>query len=58
MVSNENASQVVAGPQVSAILKNGTLRMVGRNDFGQVGDMANMTYYLYQDVNMTGSSSI
>lgn len=58
MVSNENASQVVAGPQVSAILKNGTLRMVGRNDFGQVGDMANMTYYLYQDVNMTNVKQV
>ena len=53
MISNENASQVVAGPQVSAILKNGTLRMAGRNDFGQVGDIANTAYYLYQDVNVT-----
>ncbi|WP_081832036.1 Ig-like domain-containing protein [Prevotella sp. P6B1] len=53
VVSNENASQVVAGPQVSAILKDGTLRMAGRNDFGQVGDRTNMAYYLYQDVNLT-----
>lgn len=53
VVSNANASQVVAGPQVSAILKDGTLRMAGRNDFGQVGDRTNMAYYLYQDVNMT-----
>lgn len=53
MVSDESASLVVAGSQTSAILKNGTLKMAGRNDFGQVGDLANTAYSEYQNVALT-----
>ena len=53
LVSNENASQVVAGSQTSAILKNGTLKMAGRNDFGQVGNIGNTAYSKYQNVALT-----
>lgn len=49
IVSDESASQVVAGSQTSAILENGLLRMAGRNDFGQVGDISSSAYSEYQD---------
>lgn len=58
MVSNENASQVVAGSQTSSIIKDGTIKMVGRNDFGQVGNIANMTYSKYQDVELTNVKQV
>ena len=42
--------QVSAGPQTSAVLKNGALWMAGRNDFGQVGNISSMAYSNYQSV--------
>lgn len=48
LITGVEASQVVAGGQTSAILKDGTLKMAGRNDFGQVGDITLMAYSDFQ----------
>ena len=49
-VSGVEGLQVAAGPQTSAVLKNGALWMAGRNDFGQVGNISSMAYSDYQSV--------
>jgi len=48
LISSVKGDIVSAGGQASAILKSGSLWMAGRNDFGQVGDIENMSYNQFQ----------
>ena len=57
-VSGENASFAVAGGQNSAILKDGTIRMAGRNDYGQVGRTTQMAYSRFQDATLSDIKQI
>lgn len=43
----------IAGAQTTAVIKDGILKMAGRNDFGQVGPTENMVYREPYTVNLT-----
>lgn len=48
----------IAGGQTTAVIKDGTLKMAGRNDFGQVGNKANMVYRELQTVNLSNVKQV
>lgn len=57
-VSGEKASLIVAGGQNSAILKDGTMKMAGRNDYGQVGKTTQMAYSRFQNVSLSNIKQV
>lgn len=48
----------VAGGQTTAVIKDGILKMAGRNDFGQVGKKENMVYKELQTIDLSNVKQV